>query len=95
MNVFGATLLLLLLLKSALCSPQGERRSEFEDNNYEAEIFAPMNNPHEENKYDFENGHSSENFDEFSELGELPDYSGMGKLVITFLLNFLSFILSP
>jgi len=86
MSLFGATplLLLLLALKSAQCSPQGVRGTELDDS-YEAEIFTPMENPHEENKYDFENGHNSENFDEFSELGELPDYSGMGKFVTTFL----------
>jgi hypothetical protein len=94
MSVFGATPLLLLIvtLKSALCSPQGMRGSELDDT-YEAEMFTPMENPHEENKYDFENGHSNENFDEFSELGELPDYSGMGKFVTTFLFQqFLSAI---
>jgi hypothetical protein len=86
MSVFSATplLLLVLALKSVQCSPQGVRGSELDDS-YEAEIFTPMQNPHEENKYDFENGHNSENFDEFSELGELPDYSGMGKFVTTFL----------
>jgi hypothetical protein len=98
MSVFGVTplVLLLLTLKSALCSPQGVRSSEFDvDDIYEAEVFTPGTNPHEENKYDFENGHSSENFDEFSELGELPDYSGMGKFVTAFLFQFLLSAISP
>jgi len=90
MIIFLAILASLTRFEIVFCVPQRAARSEFDDT-YEAEVFTVSINPHDENKYDFENGHSHEDFDEFSELGDLPDYSGMGKKM-RFLFTF-SFIL--